>query len=365
MSCTNCGTQKKGGCSKLSCDNCFDSSSYDWLSDISAYTPWTPYLELVFKNDRKEHGKIIEENKNYYPGDIVVVENKGGGIDIGRVKYAGEIARVSYRSVMHLEDNKPLDVIRKANNKDIETWKKYQDIERVNYLKIKEIVQTHNLDMKISDIEYQADGSKLTIYYTSESRIDFRELVKKLASLFKTKIEMKQIGGRQEAGMLKGIGSCGRELCCATWLKDFRTVNTNAVRYQQLSLNPSKITGQCGKLKCCLNYELDLYVKAIKKFPPKEKVLKTKKGDAIFQKMNILTEEMWYSYKANFSNWYKMNLDIVQKIISMNEKNQIPENLEDFEIKKVEEEVKFIQEEKKLSVAKTGKKRRHKKPPRK
>jgi cell fate regulator YaaT (PSP1 superfamily) len=191
--------------------------------------------------------------------------------------------------------------------------------------------------MKISDVEYQGDGSKVIFYYTASDRVDFRLLIKDYSRVFNTRIEMKQVGLRQEASRLGGIGSCGRELCCSTWLTDFRSVNTSAARYQQLSLNPQKLAGQCGKLKCCLNYELDTYLDALKGFPDFETKLKTEKGDAICQKQDIFKGLMWFAYTENFANWHVLNIEQVKEIIAENKQNKKVSSLEDFAIETVAE----------------------------
>jgi hypothetical protein len=196
--------------------------------------------------------------------------------------------------------------------------------------KAREIASTLNLEMKIGDVEFQGDNIKAVFYYTSEGRVDFRELIKLMADEFKVRIEMRQIGTRQEAQRMGGIGSCGRELCCSTWLNDFRSVSTSAARYQQLSLNPQKLAGQCGKLKCCLNYELDMYVEALKDFPDTNLKLKTKKGEAFQQKMDIFRRKAWYSYRSDPSKFIELNLDKVQEIIALNKQEKLPESLEMF-----------------------------------
>ena len=185
--------------------------------------------------------------------------------------------------------------------------------------------------MKLSDVEYQGDGNKATFYYTAEERIDFRQLIRDFASAFSVRVEMKQVGLRQEAARLGGIGSCGRELCCSTWLTDLRNVNTSAARYQQLSLNPQKLAGQCGKLKCCLNYELDTYLDALTGFPRQDIELKTEKGDATFIKMDIFKGLLWYTYKENRVKWFKLSLEQVQEIIALNKENELAHSLEEYE----------------------------------
>jgi hypothetical protein len=196
--------------------------------------------------------------------------------------------------------------------------------------------------MKLSDVEYQGDGNKATFYYTAESRVDFRQLIRDLAGAFSIRVEMKQVGARQEAARLGGIGSCGRELCCSTWLTDFRKVSTSAARYQQLSLNPLKLAGQCGKLKCCLNFELDTYLDALKSFPKQDVILRTEKGDAVFVKMDIFKKHLWYTYKEERFKWFRLTLDQVQEIIDLNKNNEKSISLEEYESEiEVPEKVSF------------------------
>ncbi|MNX47775.1 hypothetical protein D3C86_783350 [compost metagenome] len=204
-------------------------------------------------------------------------------------------------------------------------------------VRARELAIAQKLEMKISDIEFQGDGSKATFYYTANDRIDFRQLIKDFAKEFSTRIEMKQVGFRQEAARLGGIGSCGRELCCSTWLTDFRSVNTSAARYQQLSLNPQKLAGQCGKLKCCLNYELDTYMDALKDFPDFDTKLVTEKGDAICQKQDIFKGLMWFAYTNNFANWHVLKIDQVKEIIAENKLKNRVSSLEDYAIEIVSE----------------------------
>jgi cell fate regulator YaaT (PSP1 superfamily) len=236
--------------------------------------------------------------------------------------------------------NEITKVYRKASQKDIDIWSDARDKEEPMKVKAREIAIALKLQMKISDIEFQGDGSKAIFYYTAEDRVDFRQLIKEFAQVFKTRIEMKQVGFRQEASRLGGIGSCGRELCCSTWLTDFRSVNTSAARYQQLSLNPQKLAGQCGKLKCCLNYELDTYLDALKDFPEFETKLHTEKGDAICQKQDIFKGLMWFAYTDNFANWHVLKIDQVREIIAQNKEKKRVSSLEDFALEITQEEVK-------------------------
>lgn len=219
---------------------------------------------------------------------------------------------------------------RKATQKDIDIWSAAREREEPMKVKARELAIALKLEMKISDIEFQGDGSKAIFYYTANERVDFRQLIKDFAKEFSIRIEMKQVGFRQEASRLGGIGSCGRELCCSTWLTDFRSVNTSAARYQQLSLNPQKLAGQCGKLKCCLNYELDTYMDALKDFPDFETKIYTEKGDAICQKQDIFKGLMWFAYTDNFANWHVLKIDRVKEIISQNKQKIRISALEDF-----------------------------------
>ena len=324
MSCASCansngapaGCKNNGFCSN---DGCNKLTTFNWLSNLSFPPNTVQYsnVEIRFKNERKSFFK--NENKlSLLEGDVVVVEAKNG-IDVGVVCLQGELVRMQMQKknlMMQAEDL--LSVKRKATQKDIDLWQNGRAKEAKAILNSRNLANSLGLQMKISDVEYQADQTKATFYYTAEERVDFRELVKKLAETFKVRIEMKQIGTRQEAGKLGGIGSCGRELCCSTWLTDFRSVSTSAARYQQLSLNPSKLAGQCGKLKCCLNYELDAYVDELKLFPDTKKKLKTEKGNAFFQKMDIFSHRLWYSYQDQPSEFIELSIDRVKEILDSN-----------------------------------------------
>ncbi len=233
------------------------------------------------------------------------------------------------KGVNHTSNEIP-KIYRKASQKDIDIWSDARDKEEPMKVRARELAIALNLEMKISDIEFQGDGSKAIFYYTANDRVDFRQLIKDFAKEFSIRIEMKQVGFRQEASRLGGIGSCGRELCCSTWLTDFRSVNTSAARYQQLSLNPQKLAGQCGKLKCCLNYELDTYMDALKDFPDFETKLHTEKGDAICQKQDIFKGLMWFAYTDNFANWHVLKIDQVKEIIAQNKQKIRVSALEDF-----------------------------------
>ena len=275
----SCGTKSANGCSSVdTCGNSYKLSVFDWLSDISpSGSKVSEYVEVRFKNDRKFYYKNVN-NLPLHIGSIIAVESSPGH-DIGVVSLAGELVKIQMKKKNFPEDHS-LKVYRLANQKDIETWQELRKKENNIKIDARKIAYGLNLEMKITDVEYQGDGSKITFYYTADSRVDFRQLIKEYAGTFRTKIDMKQIGFRQESAKVGGIGSCGRELCCSTWLTDFRSVNTNAARYQQLSINPQKLAGQCGKLKCCLNYELDSYLDVLKDFPSSSTVLQTEKGKA-------------------------------------------------------------------------------------
>ena len=334
MACTNCSTtagnapgcQSKGSCST---GNCGKMPVFNWLSNMSLPSGQKPFniLEVRFKNGRKEFF-LNKHNLSIQMGDTVAVEGSPGH-DIGIVSLTGELVRLQMRKKKVAEDSEEVKVLyRHASETDIEKWVLARERESAAMYKAREFASSLNLDMKIGDVEFQGDNIKATFYYTSEGRVDFRELIKLMAEEFKVRIEMRQIGTRQEAQRMGGIGSCGRELCCSTWLNDFRSVSTSAARYQQLSLNPQKLAGQCGKLKCCLNYELDMYVEALKGFPDTNLNLKTKKGEAFQQKMDIFRRKVWYSYKSDPSRFIELNLDKVQEIVSLNKKEDFPESLE-------------------------------------
>jgi len=292
-------------------------------------TPFNIY-EVRFKNGRKHFFKNTEK-LSISMGDVVAVEGSPGH-DIGVVSLGGELVKVQMKKrKVSIDSEEIKKIYRKASQRDIEIWEKARNRELETQKRGREILGRLGLKMKLSDVEFQGDGNKATFYYTAEARVDFRQLIKDLAGAFSIRVEMKQVGARQEAARLGGVGSCGRELCCSTWLTDFRKVTTSAARYQQLSLNPLKLAGQCGKLKCCLNFELDSYLDALNDFPKQEKILKTESGDAEFVKMDIFKKLLWYTYKENRSKWYKLSLEQVQEIIDLNNKNEVSIPLEDYE----------------------------------
>lgn len=349
MGCSSCSTGKDGqpkGCKNngtCGTDGCNKLTVFDWLSNMSLPNGERPFdfVEVRFKNSRKEFFQNTE-NLSLSIGDIVATQAQAGH-DIGMVTLTGELVRVQMKrkKVDFKEPDFP-KVYRKASQKDIDIWQKCRDREEEIKKRAREIAIILKLQMKISDVEFQGDGSKATFYYTADERIDFRQLIKDMAKAFGIRIEMRQIGYRQEAQRLGGIGSCGRELCCSTWLTDFRSVSTSAARYQQLSLNPQKLAGQCGKLKCCLNYELDAYLDALKDFPSQDTKLLTEKGLAFCQKTDIFKEMLWFSYKDNPGNWHVLSKDQVNEILEKNKKKEKVPSLEMYAMEvEVEEKVVF------------------------
>lgn len=286
-------------------------------------------VEVRFKNGRKEFYRNTEK-LTLSIGDIVATEASPGH-DIGIVSLTGELVKIQMKKKnVNPNANDIPKIYRKASQRDIDIWALAREKEEPMKIRARELAIFLKLEMKLSDIEFQGDGSKATFYYTAEDRVDFRQLIKDFAREFSIRIEMRQVGFRQEASRLGGIGSCGRELCCSTWLTDFRSVNTSAARYQQLSLNPQKLAGQCGKLKCCLNYELDTYMDALKGFPDMETRLYTEKGDAVCQKQDIFKGLMWFAYTDSFANWHVLKIDQVKEIIEENKQKRKVSALEDY-----------------------------------
>ena len=338
MGCTSCSSgvdgQPKGCKNNGTCgsDGCNKLTVFDWLSNMALPGDQKPFIgvEIRFKNGRKHFYKNSEK-VSLSIGDVVATEAMSGH-DIGIVTLTGELVKVQMKKKNQSEKVEELPKIyRKATQKDIDIWQTVRAKEPEIQKRAREIAIHLGLKMKISDIEYQGDGSKTTFYYTAEERVDFRQLIRDFASAFSTRVEMKQVGFRQEAARLGGIGSCGRELCCSTWLTDFRSVKTSAARYQQLSLNPQKLAGQCGKLKCCLNYELDTYLDALKDIPKNDIKLITEKGTAICQKTDIFNRILWYGYEKQGMNWHKISVDKANEIIALNRKGEKVSCLEDFE----------------------------------
>ena len=339
MSCTTCSSTINGipkGCGSngdCSSGNCGKLTVFDWLANMELPQGQEKFdvVEIRFKNGRKNFYRNTKK-LTLCMGDIVAVETSPGH-DIGTISLTGELVKIQMR-----KKNMPIDapdmpqVYRKASQKDVDVWKAARDKEKEVQKKSRLIISRLGLKMKLSDVEFQGDGNKATFYYTADERVDFRQLIRELAGTFSIRVEMKQVGLRQEASRLGGIGSCGRELCCSTWLTDFRSVSTTAARYQQLSLNPLKLAGQCGKLKCCLNYELDSYLDALKGFPNQYTTLKTEKGIAIFQKMDIFKGYIWYAYKDSPVQWHRLTVEQTSEIIALNKENKKPDNLEEYSL---------------------------------
>ena len=329
MGCGSCGTQ--GGCSPAGCKSnggcssggCNKLNVYNWLSHTVMPDHYVPFdiVEIRFKGSRKEFFRNTHQLE-LYTGDNVVVESEMG-YDVGQVSIAGELVRLQLKKKGIKEQSESIkNIVRKATEKDYEKYLEAKSREVKVLERARTIALMMKLEMKLSDIEIQGDNKKVIFFYTAESRGDFRELIKRFADEFKLRIEMRQIGYREEASRLGGIGSCGRELCCSTWLTDYKMVNTSAARYQNLSINMLKLSGQCGKLKCCLNYELDTYMEALEAFP-KGKTVKvdTETGSAIMVKTDILKRLTWFVYEDRHS-WICMPLDTINAYLDMNAKGQ-------------------------------------------
>ncbi len=308
---------------------CCKLSSVNWLADYP-HNPQANEIQIAeirFKNGRKDFftfpsDMVLKE------GEIVAVE-AAPGHDIGIVSLVGEV--VEYQLKRKHADQKKRElkqVFRHARVADIEKWLEVVKVEDSTMFRSRRIAASLKLDMKINDVEYQGDKTKAVFYYTANDRVDFRELIRHLADAFKVRIEMKQIGVRQEAAKIGGLGPCGRELCCASFMSSFKSVSTNSARAQQLSLNPQKLAGQCGKLKCCLNYEVDNYVDALRDFPDQGVPLQTKKGKAYHAKSDVFSKIMWYSYAGDSNNMMALATDKVNEIMKMNRQGKLPADLE-------------------------------------
>ena len=339
MSCSSCSNRGSGeprGCkSNGTCgtDSCNKLTVFDWLANMQLPNGEKRFniVEVRFKNSRKEF-LTLPDKLQVAVGDLVITQLENG-YDLGMVTLIGELVRFQMKKKKVTSDCEEVkNILRKASQKEIDKWQSFRDREPEIQKRARELAIALKLEMKLSDVEFQGDGRKATFYYTAQQRVDFRQLIKDMAKVFNIRIEMRQIGLRQEASRLGGIGSCGRELCCSTWLTDYRSVSTSAARYQLLSLNPQKLAGQCGKLKCCLNFELDAYRSALSNFPKTDIQLQTEKGVAIFQKMDIFKEQIWYTYKGDRINWHQLSLKSVNEIITKNKKNEKVASLEDFSV---------------------------------
>ncbi len=312
-------TSKHVSCAKLEVT--------DWLKDIKMAIPEDEIIEVRFKNTRKDYYRNVN-NLMLKVGDLVAVEGNPGH-DIGIISLMGELVHEQMkRHRVTLNNGEFRKIYRQAKQVDIEKWKEAIALEHQTMIKSRQIVKELDLDMKIGDVEYQGDKTKAIFYYIADGRVDFRQLIKVLAETFHIRVEMKQIGARQEAGRIGGIGPCGRELCCSTWLTSFISVTTNAARYQEISLNPQKLAGQCGKLKCCLNYELDAYLDAQRDFPPTNIQLETENASYVYLKADIFTGTYWYAQRGNApSSLVAVHVDRVKEVQDMNRKGRKPEKL--------------------------------------
>ena len=338
MGCGSCGTsvggkpsgcQSNGGCSSGGCNR---MNVHDWLSGLPLHDSAKPYpvIEVSFnKGSRKD---FYRNNTHHIleKGQWIALEGTGG-FDVGKVSLTGELVKLQMKKNSVEENPTMKRVLRPATEEDLRQYQTQKDREQDVMIQSRVIARSLNLEMKICEVELQADGKKATFFYTADQRVDFRELIRLYAAEFKVKVEMRQIGARQESAKVGGIGSCGRELCCSTWLSDFKSVNTTAARYQNLSINQTKLSGQCGRLKCCLNYELDTYMDALRSFPDQAETIKTTQGTASLQKRDIFKNLMWYSY-SNSSKQYPMTIARVKEILELNKNGVTPEELQAVEL---------------------------------
>lgn len=324
------GCQSHGSCSTGGCNR---MNVYDWLANLPFSDPESScrVIEVSFNNgSRKDFFKNTTVH-SYEKGDMIAVEGVSG-FDVGMVNMTGELVRLQLKkNKVDEKDPEMKKILRRANETDLGKMKETKAREAQVLIRSRAIAKQLNLDMKMAEVEIQADGRKATFFYIADDRVDFRELIKIYAGEFKVKVEMRQIGARQEAGKVGGIGSCGRELCCSSWLSDFKSVNTNAARYQNLSINQSKLSGQCGRLKCCLNYELDTYLDALQFFPDDADMLEIERSRAFLVKKDIFKNLMWYTLPDS-NKQFPLSLERVRKIKELNRQGIKPENLEPVEV---------------------------------
>jgi cell fate regulator YaaT (PSP1 superfamily) len=338
LGCTSCGTEKdgkaggcgsNGGCATGGCNR---HNTFDWITalGINDSRPFE-FVEVSFKNgSRKEFYKNPSFTRTT-TGDHVLVESAAGGFDIGKISLSGELVRLQMKRKKVKNEAKLGAVVRKAHDRDMERLDEVRKDEKNVMIKARTIARTLDLDMKVCDVEFQGDGRKCTFYYTADGRVDFRELIRHYAREFKVKIEMRQIGARQESARIGGLGNCGRELCCSTWLAEFKSVNTAAARYQNLAINQTKLSGMCGRLKCCLNYELDTYIDALEDFPDKADRLKTGTGIAVLVKTDVFKRLMFYTYIDNRSKFYALHVDQVWDALDLIKNGTPPGSLDDIQ----------------------------------
>lgn len=350
MGCSNCGTGKPDGCKSnggCSTGGCNRMNTHDWLRNlpIADAADECKVIEVSFnKGSRKDYFRNTTL-QHLEKGDLVCVEGVSG-FDVGEVSLTGEIVRMQMKKRGVKEDNPEMKkVLRNASDRDIDTWRHSKSREKEALIRSRAISKQLKLEMKLSEVEIQADSRKATFFYIADGRVDFRELIKIFAGEFKLKVEMRQIGARQESAKVGGIGSCGRELCCSTWLTEFKSVNTTAARYQNLSINQTKLSGQCGRLKCCLNYELDTYLDALQHFPENCDTIQVAKGNAFLIKKDIFKNLMWYTLPDS-NKQYPVTIERVKKIKSLNAQGVIPEELEAVDLissKTKETEPEFVE----------------------
>ena len=337
MSCTSCSTEdggKPSGCNSnggCSTGGCNKLNTFDWLAQLDIDEPEAfDVVEVSFKNGSRKGFYHNPPQARSIIGDSVVVEAQNG-YDIGRISLTGELVRLQMKKKRFSENNAVPKIIRRANERDLEKLAAARGIEHHAMVRARAIARSLNLDMKLGDVEYQGDRRKATFYYTADGRVDFRELIRHYAKEFKVKIEMRQIGARQESARIGGLGSCGRELCCSTWLTNFKSVTTGAARYQNLAINQSKLSGQCGRLKCCLNYELDTYLDALQDFPKNPDRLFTEVGTAILIKTNVFKRSMVYIYQdaSKKGKFITLSVERVKEVMAMNARKEKPMELQD------------------------------------
>lgn len=336
MGCTSCGTGTPNGCKSnggCSTGGCNRLNVHDWLLNLPFADPESncKVIEMSFNNGSRKDFYRNNTLQWFEKGEMVTIEGVSG-FDVGEVTLSGEMVRLQMKKKGVDEFSTEMKrVLRRSTEKDIDMMKISKAREKEAVIRARAITRQLRLDMKMSEVEFQADGRKATFFYIADDRVDFRELIKILASEFKVKVEMRQIGARQEAGKVGGIGSCGRELCCSTWLTDFKSVNTTAARYQNLSINQTKLSGQCGRLKCCLNYELDTYLDALQHFPENADTIQVARGTAILIKKDIFKNLMWYILQES-NKHYPLTIERVKKIKQLNSQGIIPEELEPVEV---------------------------------
>jgi cell fate regulator YaaT (PSP1 superfamily) len=332
MGCGSCGTGKPNGCKSnggCSTGGCNRLNVHDWLANLPFADPESAckVVEVSFNNGSRKDFYRNTSLQYFEKGEMITVEGVSG-FDVGEINLTGEMVRLQMKKKGADEFNPEMKkVLRRAGDRDLEIWKQNKAREKEALIRSRAIARQLKLNMKLTEVEIQADGRKATFFYIADDRVDFRELIRVFASEFKVKVEMRQIGARQEAAKVGGIGSCGRELCCSTWLSDFKSVNTTAARYQNLSINQTKLSGQCGRLKCCLNYELDTYLDALQHFPENADTIQVARGNAFLIKKDIFKNLMWYTLPDS-NKQYPVSIERVRKIKQLNAQGVIPEELE-------------------------------------